>query len=339
MHSTILLFISTFFASIIVLSGVHGRPISKAKNGLLYDCVDYFKQPAFSHSLLRNHTSKIYQEKTTQGGKLKANFGKAACPYGTVPIIRTNKNDSFSSLVVSDQCPASVRTKVDQRKFYGAEGSPSLNKPKVNGAQWSSARMKLSNGPESIEVGWMVNPSKFKDEEAHFYVQFQNGGSTCLNTECPGFVHVSKDVPLGMTPDGYSQYGGQQYTWKFFIDKHQDDGHWWLSTDDDKYAIGYWPKSLFGGLADHATQVEWGGVTSNPGIKLPLPEMGYGSSPDYNTAKSAFFQHVTVVDESFRNVNPDNTEKSWDCAGYTSLDWGYQGDYWGRLIFYGGPPN
>ncbi|KAK9666637.1 hypothetical protein RND81_14G200000 [Saponaria officinalis] len=269
MFSTTLFFILTFFASTLILSGVYGRSLSELP--------------------------KKYEETSSQlkGGKF--NGGEGACPNGSVPIITTNTNNSFSGLAVQNAdttCIAVVRTNDQNKKFYGVEGAPSLNKPKVNGAQWSAARMKLFNGVESIEAGWMVNPTIFKDQEAHFYVRFQ----------------------------------------------HQDDGHWWLSQGDGKSAIGYWPKTLFNGLADHATQVEWGGEVSNPGSTIPLAEMGYGQSPKYSSSKSAFFQHVTVVDESLHNVNPDGTEKHWNCAGYTSLDWGYQGDYWGRLIFYGGPP-
>ncbi|KAK9666633.1 hypothetical protein RND81_14G199800 [Saponaria officinalis] len=312
MFSTTSFFILTFFTSTVILSGVYGRSFSELPK---------------------------YEETSSQlkGGKF--NGGKGACPNGSVPIITTNTNNSFSVLAVQKAdttCIAVVRTNDQNKKFYGAEGAPSLNKPKVNPAQWSAARMKLSNGVESIEAGWMVNPTIFKDQEAHFYVRFQNGGGGCLNTECPGFVHVPEGVPLGMIPASYSQDGGQQYTWRLFIDKHQDDGHWWLSQGDGKSAIGYWPKTLFSGLADHATQVEWGGEVRPDGT-LPVPQMGYGQPPHYSSSTTAFFQHVTVVDESLHNANPVSTEKYWNCY-YTSLDWGYQGDYWGRLIFYGGPP-
>ncbi|XP_056686144.1 uncharacterized protein [Spinacia oleracea] len=125
---------------------------------------------------------------------------------------------------------AVVRTKMDPNtKFLGGVGSPSLYKPAADGpGEWSSARMKLQNGPDSIEVGWMVNPTFFNDKEAHLYVRFTAGQTSCINTQCPGFVHVGTEVPLGVVPDIYSQRGGESYTWKFFIDKHEDDGNWWV---------------------------------------------------------------------------------------------------------------
>ncbi|KAL2927005.1 Vacuolar protein sorting-associated protein 54 [Bienertia sinuspersici] len=220
---------------------------------------------------------------------------------------------------------AVVRTTANPSKqFRGIEGWPSLYKPKVDGSikQYSATRMKLSNGPDSIEVGWMA------------------GDKGCMDTQCPGFVHVAKDVPLGDVPERYSQIDGEQYTWKLFIDKHEDTGDWWVSIDEDKYGIGYWPKSLFTGLSDVANQAEWGGeVGVHSGQKsYPFPEMGSGRRAIYNTKRSAFFQHITVANEAHVSVNPEDTEKfyNWEPL-YLSLDEGYQGDYWGRLIFFGGP--
>ena len=44
------------------------------------------------------------------------------------------------------------------KKFVGIEGESTVYKPSVIGdSQWSKARMKLLNGPDIIEVGWMVS--------------------------------------------------------------------------------------------------------------------------------------------------------------------------------------
>ena len=53
---------------------------------------------------------------------------------------------------------AVIATTLDDmnRKFYGTSADLSLHKPVVQSSQWSSARVKLSNGLESIEAGWMV---------------------------------------------------------------------------------------------------------------------------------------------------------------------------------------
>ncbi|KAK9735860.1 hypothetical protein RND81_04G233300 [Saponaria officinalis] len=242
---------------------------------------------------------------------------------------------------IKDHCHAVVQTRAnDAKRFFGTQASISLYKPKVQSNQWSSARMKLSNGGDSIEAGWMVNPDIFKDNEAHLYTKYSVGGKECINTQCPGFIVVDTRIPLGFIPTTYSQINGDQWTWNITIKKHQDDGNWWLSgiTSSGEIGIGYWPKSLFSSpLAEVANQVQWGGEIGNAGASYPQPEMGSGIVADYNTNLSAFFQQVTIVNESFQNVQPDDTEKDADCSPYyLSRDRDSHDAYWGRLIFFGG---
>ncbi|KAL9248370.1 hypothetical protein vseg_021699 [Gypsophila vaccaria] len=257
----------------------------------------------------------------------------------TVPILREGE-EPLPKHHAKPHCVAIVRTNTN-KKFYGSNALPSLNQPKVQGAQWSSARIKLSNGGDSIEAGWMVYPSIFKDNEAHLYAKFKAGPVECLNTDCPGFVEKSQDTPLGSYPSGgYSTYGGQQYVWDISINKHKDDGNWWLTLTLPTIGVsqvGYWPGSLFTSLKDFATQVEWGGEIDDPDSADPPPSMGNGSKAVYDQTKSAFFQRVTVVDENFNKVIPDGTEKYYDCEDlYTTLDMGDQGGDKGRIIFFGG---
>ena len=49
------------------------------------------------------------------------------------------------------------------------------------------------------------------------FLQTTKGG--CINLECPGFVQVSKSVPLGAVPTSYSKYGRQQFYWTISISK------------------------------------------------------------------------------------------------------------------------
>ncbi|KAK9735861.1 hypothetical protein RND81_04G233400 [Saponaria officinalis] len=65
--------------------------------------------------------------------------------------------------------------------------------------------------------------------------------------------------------------------------------------------------------------------------------MGSGVVATYNTRLSAFSHKVTIVNESFQNVQPDDTEKDADCSPYyEALDRDSHDAYWGRLIFFGG---
>ncbi|KAL2925824.1 Protein white, partial [Bienertia sinuspersici] len=191
---------------------------------------------------------------------------------------------------------AVVQTSGDKDYFYGAVGRVSVFKPVVHGNQWSVARMKLINEGDFIEAGWMVNPSLYKDSEAHFYARFN----------------------------------------------HEDDGNWWLSIDSDNKLVGYWPNTLFvRSLDEVASQVEWGGEIDNPeSDHTPPPYMGSGLSPRDDTKFSAFYCQIQVATSpSIYEHNPMPTKIYQECDsdGYRTSDVGYQGDFWGRLIFFGGP--
>ncbi|KAK9735183.1 hypothetical protein RND81_04G188900 [Saponaria officinalis] len=240
-----------------------------------------------------------------------------------------------------EHCRAVVRTKNVAKKFMGAGACVTIYKPKVQNNQWSSSRIKLLNGGDSIEAGWMVNPKVFEDNEAHLYAKFSTGGRECINQLCPGFVDVSDGGYLGSISDHYTTIGTNYY-WEtnMTIDKHQDDGHWWLSLTHEKYGtsrIGYWPKSLFSSsLAEVASQVEWGGEINNPGASASQPEMGNGYKT-VNFNKTALFRQIRTVNEGYQKFQPNDFEVFEDCSPfYTAEDYGYYDDHWGHLIFFGG---
>ncbi|XP_043703770.1 uncharacterized protein LOC122653878 [Telopea speciosissima] len=73
----------------------------KTDNGETYDCVDFYKQPAFDNPLLENHIPEM--SSSVQRETPKEAFSGAeqpdlrldggGCPLGTVPIRRTTKED------------------------------------------------------------------------------------------------------------------------------------------------------------------------------------------------------------------------------------------------------
>ena len=50
-----------------------------------------------------------------------------------------------------------MRTKNPNNVYHGGSASISIYNPKVEGTQYSSARIKVLSGPDSIEVGWTVS--------------------------------------------------------------------------------------------------------------------------------------------------------------------------------------
>ncbi|CAO2837320.1 unnamed protein product [Amaranthus hypochondriacus] len=339
------------FISIILFGGVrgvHGTSIYnstftiKTERGQIYDCVDFYSQPAFSHPLLKADIHKVKPASLPRQAGNFEEFGlKDGCPLGSVPILRSfgvQQSDHRNSTQNGQHCTAVIQTEMGD-KYVAANGKASVYKPRVFGNQWSVSRIKLMSGSDSIEAGWMVNPTLYKDSEAHLYARFKAGSSGCFNVECPGFVQSSKGVPLGVIPQQYSQIGAHdQQTWHIFIDKHQDDGHWWLSLGPQKEEVGYWPKTLFTTLGDTADQVEWGGEINNPDSSSPKPYMGCGQRARDDTSQSAYYSQLTVANPSFQYYYPQKTQHVDDCEDdYNTYDAGYQGDYFGHLILYGGP--
>ncbi|KMS97721.1 hypothetical protein BVRB_5g124650 [Beta vulgaris subsp. vulgaris] len=271
-------------------------------------------------------------------------LGDNACPVGTVPILRAHSDLPSSDMPNSSiwqkpqkHCCGIVHTNNLSWKLLGASGGLTLYKPFVTNDQWSSARVKLLNNDESIEAGWMVNPWEFKDYEAHFYAKFKTTKGGCINLECPGFVQVSKSVPLGAVPTSYSKHGRQQFYWTISISKVEGDDAWWLFFGGEK--VGYWPKKLFTTLSEYANQADWGGEIDNPEKTRPIPQMGNGYFASYNFKKSASVIQATIVNSNYKSVSPGpDTHKMWDCEQlYTVKDAGYKGEFLGRLLLYGGP--
>ncbi|XP_058203096.1 protein neprosin-like [Rhododendron vialii] len=66
--------------------------IIQTEYGDIYDCVDFYNQPAFDHPLLKNHNIR---ESVHIGLK------DGGCPFGTVPIRRITKEDLIKERNVS----------------------------------------------------------------------------------------------------------------------------------------------------------------------------------------------------------------------------------------------
>uniref|UniRef100_A0ACD5ZBS8 Uncharacterized protein n=2 Tax=Avena sativa TaxID=4498 RepID=A0ACD5ZBS8_AVESA len=141
-----------------------------------------------------------------------------------------------------------------------------------------------------VQVGWNIQPSYYGDNKTHFRMGWTAGYKSpgCFDLKCDGFVRV-KNAPI--TP-GDTLERKSKISIKIF--KSKDDGNWWLyfAHVGKKLApVGYWPKDLFGGLANHANYVTWGGYTRSL-LGDPSPLMGNGNWPGEN---SASFQDVQYV--------------------------------------------
>ncbi|KAI8569389.1 hypothetical protein RHMOL_Rhmol02G0275000 [Rhododendron molle] len=313
----------------------------KTQYGDIYDCVDFYKQPAFDHPLLKNH-SFHFEMKPTLVPKRKRDQVSSedkepihtaliggGCPIGTVPIRRVTKEDlirernaskvmSFADNTLGAHY-AVVRTRGGQNKFNGAGATLSLHNPSVSGRQYSAARFMLQNGADTIQVGWRA------------------GQSHCFNTRCPGFVHVRSDIPLDLVYPQISIPGKEVYVVPLYIDRDLANGNWWLLVGDDNTQVGFWPKRIFTGLADMASYAEWGGeVFGPPGT--PTPGMGNGAFPTGDTHYDSYFRNVEISDGGGQNIDAYNTEPFADnMRQYKVFD--HEHTNLRHLVVYGGFPS
>ncbi|KAM0918149.1 hypothetical protein ACQ4PT_008792 [Festuca glaucescens] len=184
-------------------------------------------------------------------------------------------------------------------------------------------------------AGWTVSPSQYGDSRTHFFTLWTADGyksTGCYDTSCVGFVPV-KNAPI-RPGDILDPIDGQlKITIKIF--KNKDGGDWWLHFGRDNHnlsAVGYWPKSIFNNLEDHANNIQWGGYTRSA-LDSASPPMGNGHWPKQNAAS---VRDVRYVDSSGQGYGID----PWPVGlrAYVSHKKCYDVSYFlNEMFYYGGP--
>ncbi|XP_058069170.1 protein neprosin-like [Magnolia sinica] len=90
------------------------------------DCVDMYKQPAFDHPLLKNHTIQMRPTSYPEGmgnqdpsnANLEIGLKDGGCPLGTVPIPRTKIQELMSAKSISHF----GRKNLENRRLYSTAG-------------------------------------------------------------------------------------------------------------------------------------------------------------------------------------------------------------------------
>ncbi|KAK4730388.1 hypothetical protein R3W88_023376 [Solanum pinnatisectum] len=331
----------------------------KTEYGDIYDCVDFYQQPAFDHPLLKvkihtHHpqmkpsfslTKRDNLESSTSNRSSGIELKDGGCPMGTVPIRRTTKEDLIREKRANRFNASYARgiyhfalgqTTDDQNnKFTGASMISSIYSPKVLPNQWSASVVKLQNGGDQIQAGWRVDPVLYGDTRARFFSLFKSGTTQCFNTRCPGFVIMNNNIPLDKVFSPTSSLNNI-FVDTFLIQKDLITGRWWLIYSKDLTKIGYWPPELFKGLKGFASRAAWGGEVFSSGPTFP--PMGSGSfieSPDSN--KDAYCREISVL-TSTGNVNDAKLQILNDAPElYTVLNRPVTGEKFGPTVFFGGP--
>ncbi|XP_074276519.1 protein neprosin-like [Silene latifolia] len=305
-----------------------------------YDCVDFYKQPAFDHPLLKNHTfyPEMKPSSTSENSLLACNrfmnnmkLKDGGCPKGTVPIRRINKDEFYQIKKFTKEYSrynnnalqplpgthiAIVQTNSDPSTttYYGVGGELNVYDLSIKPSQYSSGEFIIQNGDDRIKVGWTA------------------GQSHCFNALCPGFVHTKGDVPI----DGYfsptSKRGAEPSFFDLRIHQDANTGHWWLEVCG--IPIGFWPKEIFSTMSTSATYVAVGGEVYSP-PNQPLPPMGNGYYPVNDITRSAYCTNFVVLNQNLTPINPENTETLSDDYHYGVYDEGIT-KHMGRVVYFGG---
>ncbi|KAG2239965.1 hypothetical protein Bca52824_091196 [Brassica carinata] len=217
----------------------------KTEHDEIFDCIDIHKQLAFDHHLLKNHTVQMKPTSVPKWNTSNNNSQKVdplqllprgiSCPDGTVIVKRTTMQDLLkvdlhrhghtegNAIDLTGHHFATVD--YEYSTVSGVKGNINLWDLQVSQDQVSLATMAIAGGPienlASISVGWMVNPLLYQDH-IHLYTYWTADGykkTGCHDIGCPGFVQVSKRIPLGVLKP-VSIYDGTQYQMELSL--HQD---------------------------------------------------------------------------------------------------------------------
>ncbi|KAF8701951.1 hypothetical protein HU200_033283 [Digitaria exilis] len=176
----------------------------KDEYGVIFDCVDMYKQPALDHPLLKNHTLQISPNsslKSTMADPLTSGVGlREICPTGTVPIRRTLKQDlTGASMPLSRFQPDEESSGVPGQHAddYKTTGCLNVICPGfVVLSQTASPGMVLSNGFATAAI------SISKDSQTGNWQVF-------LNQQIVGYF--PKELINGMSGATEVQMGGTTY--------------------------------------------------------------------------------------------------------------------------------
>ncbi|CAL1394775.1 unnamed protein product [Linum trigynum] len=304
-------------------------------DGEVIDCVDIYKQPAFSHPRLANHTLQMRPSSYPIGLKPKSIFASGGnsseevkfqkwhkngeyCPEGSIPIVTSLAGDfpekkthpfSFSTNTVT---PAGSKAEYAAAffpgsGFHGAMGDINIWNPNTKEKEQSAAQLWVTDGEgeniDTIEAGWTV--STYTNHPTLFVYWTADDYKTtgCYNMGCPGFVQTNHKIALGAFLDPASTYGGQQLFVSILIYRDDQNGNWWFNIQGQD--VGYWPPDIFnGGLKGTASLLEWGGeiVNSNPGGIHTATGMGSGHFPSEGYGKAAWFKNLKYISDGGREV-------------------------------------
>ncbi|KAH9310387.1 hypothetical protein KI387_025422, partial [Taxus chinensis] len=222
--------------------------------------------------------------------------------------------------------------------------------PYVNtsdGGVFSLSQMWITSADpilETVEAGWHVYPSLWRDNRVRFFVFYtlDRYKTLCYNFQCGGFVQEGRLSP-GMPFQDVSKYDRQQWETSISIAREHRGNNMVWAVYIQNNLVGHWPASLFRNLNQPAKRVDFGGevafVQDSERTSHTRSHMGSGHFPGEGFKKGAYIRNIQLFDSHgtrisrFRERTHYATHpQCYDIKEYSSTD-----DHWGDYIFYGGP--
>ncbi|KAF4390089.1 hypothetical protein G4B88_005007 [Cannabis sativa] len=277
----------------------------KSSDGDIIDCIDIYKQPAFDHPALKNHTIQVEgsipirriqrKDLVRLGNSNVGRFGQKN-PYVVRHHHNTTLNDTPNAVILlNDTRSVSLPDLVNRSvallvtlgyNYIGAQASLNLWNP-------------------------IVNPNLYGDTRTRLFVYWTTDGYVskgCFDLTCSGFVHTNPNVVLGGSLEPCSSQSGPQYELPITITLDPHVGNWWLKVGQD-VAVGYWPGTLFGYLQHSAVMVQWGGEVYSPNVREQKPHtttaMGSGQFARLLHGEAAYVKGVRIMDYSLSLKYPE----------------------------------
>jgi len=194
----------------------------------------------------------------------------------------------------------------------------------------------LSCSIQTEEVGWVVYPDMFGDENSHFFIfSTPDGYNTgCWDNSCGDFVVCDScdGGVIGASLSPTSILGGKQYEseMRYFF----SGGNWWVQFESNW--VGYYPGAMYHGGQNtkHAQEVEVG--TEGVGTTVWPPE-GSGQWPSKGWSYAAYqrelFYYNTKSAAIWDTLTPNiSSPKCYSIGGPF-----YGSGAWADYLYDGGP--
>ncbi|KAK6284434.1 PREDICTED: uncharacterized protein LOC18596072 [Theobroma cacao] len=333
----------------------------QSEDGDVIDCVDIYKQPAFNHPLLKNHTVQMKPSSYPRGMEteqfeselLQGWHKNGQCPEGTIPIVRAQIHNSTRTMAFVprrknlDQVASEAvrnheyaQVSAVNGNYFGASAMLNVWNPPTFDNEFSLAQIWLLSGPQdelnSMEAGWIVSQVDKRTKLFIYWTSDDYQSTGCYNLDCPGFVQTDKKFGLGGNLEPVSTYGGKQYEMSITIHKDKQSGNWWLRIQN--VDLGYWPGSIFTGLSDRADFITWGGEIVNSELegRHTSTQMGSGHFPSEDFGKASFFRNLGYIDDSGAVRDPENLVPYASNPSCYDLHIPTKNDF-GTHFYFGGP--